>query len=418
MSSARYANHDASRQSGVSGVGGPALNVATGPDAESGKCLRIAVLQRVCPAYRVRVFAELAHQPGVVLKLLIGADLPNSKVRSAPDLHELPVQRMDTVFVRVGRRVLPWHRRLVRGLVEFEPDVIVCEGESHFLGYLQAMWYRFWFNRKVALVHWCFIALPGEPERRRDVASLAKWLFHRFFDAFLVYSTYSRDRLRRRGVARERVFVAVNVGNVERIAEVAARIQDERNVVRQQLHLEDRLTVVYAGTLNAVKRPEVLLALARMPLGERCQFILLGEGDQFAELAVRREQENLANVTLLGRVSVEEMVGVFRAADLLIMPGRGGIVLSEALAAGLPALVHEADGTEYDLILEGVTGWRVATGDVRAFADAIDRILASRELLRQMGENGRRLVGEVHTTKAMARAIVDAARFASELRAR
>ena len=93
----------------------------------------------------------------------IGEDVPNTKIKSGPDLRGINYRKLKTLFLPLNARTLQWHVGLVGELRKFNPDVILCEGESHFVGYLQAIGYKYLFNRRVALMHWCFISLPGWP---------------------------------------------------------------------------------------------------------------------------------------------------------------------------------------------------------------------------------------------------------------
>jgi len=68
-------------------------------------------------------------------------------------------------------------------------------------------------------------------------------------------------------------------------------------------------------------------------------FVLLGSGSLLDELRDRATCENLSNVFLPGRV-VDELPLYYRAANVLLIPGRDGIVISEAMAFGLPVIVH------------------------------------------------------------------------------
>ena len=128
--------------------------------------IRFAVLQRVCPAYRIALFSALSRVDGVEVRLFIGDDVPGTLAWSAPNLDGVPVTRLPTRFWRFGRRILPLHVGLVDALRKFGPHVILCEGESHFLGYLQATYYRFRYARDTALLHWCLTVLPGERRRK------------------------------------------------------------------------------------------------------------------------------------------------------------------------------------------------------------------------------------------------------------
>lgn len=82
----------------------------------------------------------------------------------------------------------------------------------------------------------------------------------------------------------------------------------------------------------------------------------------------------------------------FRRADCLVLPSRNdsyAMVVTEALAAGLPVIVSEMVGAK-DLVREGQNGWIVPAGDA---APLVARMLAcarDRETVRAMGEACRR----------------------------
>lgn len=75
-------------------------------------------------------------------------------------------------------------------------------------------------------------------------------------------------------------------------------------------------------------------------------------------------------VSLLGSLPQAELAARFRAADCLVLPSRNesfGMVVPEALAAGLPVLASERTGASA-LVREGVNGWVVPAGDAGALA--------------------------------------------------
>ena len=82
---------------------------------------RLAILQRVCTGYRLPLFRRLAADPGTELKLFIGADVPDSKVKNVADITGVAYQKLTTRFPSLGKRVLPWHVGLVAALREFSP---------------------------------------------------------------------------------------------------------------------------------------------------------------------------------------------------------------------------------------------------------------------------------------------------------
>lgn len=342
--------------------------------------MRVAVLQRVCPAYRVPLFAGLGAREEVsALRVFIGEDLPASKVRSAEDLSSLDVRRLPATFVRAGSRTIPLHRGLFRELRRFRPDVILAEAESHPAAFLVAALFRRQ-QAGTALVHWSLGALPGAPPSR--VRQAAKGFLYRRADAFATYSSFGRDALVGLGCAPEDVIVALNVSDTRAHGRAARELRMTASQARAHLGLPERFTALFIGTFAESKRIDVLIDVAaRMP---EASFVLLGRGPLLEPLRDACEARSLRNVHLPGHVT-SELPTYFRASDALVLPGRGGMVVSEAMAHGVPPIVFEADGTERDLVTDGRTGLRLARGDAADFEWALRRLSDDAELARRLG---------------------------------
>lgn len=91
-------------------------------------------------------------------------------------------------------------------------------------------------------------------------------------------------------------------------------------------------------------------------------------------------------MSVLGSLSQAELAARLRAADCLVLPSRNesfGMVVPEALASGMPAVVSDRAGAA-DLIAEGENGWVVPAGDAGALAARLLRCAQGREELRRM----------------------------------
>ena len=377
--------------------------------------LRLAVLQRVCPGYRVALFSALSAVENVKMRLFIGADIPHSKVRSGHSLNGVPVTRLPTRFVHVGHRIFPLHVGLIDELREFRPAVILCEGESHFLGYLQAIYYRARYARSTALIHWCFVTLPGRSQSKGGAVAAVKAHFRKYFDAFVVYSSFSKDRLTELGEDPHKVFVATNVGDVAKYIRLSSGIKETGTEARRILGLPNRFTALYVGTLSRNKRPDLVVDLAARCVEDRYSFVLAGDGELLEHLRTRVATEGLSNIHLPGKIT-EALPLYYRAADVLLIPGRGGIVISEAMTFGLPVIVHQADGTEYDLVEHGVTGVRVAAAGVDDFRDALEGLRRDPLRCMAMARASRQAARSIWTTDNMVSQITRAAHYAQAAR--
>jgi glycosyltransferase involved in cell wall biosynthesis len=112
-------------------------------------------------------------------------------------------------------------------------------------------------------------------------------------------------------------------------------------------------------------------------------------------------------ISFLGEVSNDDLPRLYASADLFVLPANArseafGIVLLEAMAAGLACVTTElGTGTSF-VVQDGVTGLVVPPQEPPALAAAVNRLLADDELRRRMGENGRQRVLEQFTIERVA----------------
>lgn len=378
------------------------------------KPFHLAIIQRVCTSYRVHLFEILASMPGLQLRLFVGEDIAGSKVRNASDFKGLDVVQLPTRQWGLGNRVLVYHSSLRKRLEEFQPDGILCEGESNILNAIEAIGFR-WRHPLVGMAHWSLGGLPGVQKARTGVRSAARALFRRQFDSFVVYSSYGQRVLQDQGFPAETIFVATNVSDTTYHLQQAETVNLSKSDARARLALPDKFTVIYVGSLDSNKRIDVLIEAASRLGAEKINIVVCGDGDVLPDLKRLAETRQAMNVHFAGRVSTELPL-YYRASDALIVPGRGGMVISEAMAFGLPVIVYQADGTECDLVQDGVTGIRLQRGYAEDFRHAILGLKSNPGWGEEMGRNGQRLIRERFTPENMAKQIVVAVECAHEQR--
>lgn len=371
--------------------------------------IKLAILQRVCTGYRRDLFRKLSNADGFHVRVFIGQDVPNDKACSVDDLSGIDIVKHPTRFFPLGKHKLTWQRGLIKELEAFNPDVILCEGDSHVLGYLRAFWYRKW-HRNVALVHWSLGGLPGVTAKKSCPREQVRFMLQKHFDSFIVYSSFGCDAMRYLGHPDEKLFVATNVCDTDKHLLAASQLHHSPSQMRKQLDLPEQFTVIYVGVMGSNKKVEILLDVAGNSTGHTCNFVLAGDGPQLQKLRDIVSQRKLDNVFLPGRIS--DLPLYYRASNVLILPGRGGMVISEAMAHGLPVIVHQGDGTEYDLVIHNQTGLLLDSCDVAAFRQAIQYLAVNPDKACQMGVNGQQLIRQKFSISAMTEAILEAIRYA------
>ena len=83
---------------------------------------------------------------------------------------------------------------------------------------------------------------------------------------------------------------------------------------------------------------------------------------------------------------------MFQLADIFVVPSRfepWGLVVNEAMAAGLPVVVSERAGCAPDLIEDNETGVLIPAEDPQALCRAIEALAIAPEIRHRIAAKGR-----------------------------
>ena len=209
--------------------------------------------------------------------------------------------------------------------------------------------------------------------------------------AFIVPGSAARDYLLRLGVPAERIHVAPNA--------VDPHVFGTTTRARE----EDVVRLLAVGRLAREKGLDVLLDAAHdFPV----EIVLAGSGPEKEHLRSLAGQ----NVTFLDNVARDDLAQVYADADVLVMPSRSepwGMALNEAALAGLPLVSTTAAGAAWELIEDGVNGFRVPPDDVEALRLAIGRFVEDGDFRRAAGKRSR-AIAEQFTPETWADTVVAA----------
>jgi glycosyltransferase involved in cell wall biosynthesis len=145
-----------------------------------------------------------------------------------------------------------------------------------------------------------------------------------------------------------------------------------------------RVHCVYVGQISHRKGIPVLFRAARgLP---DVQFVLTGP------LVTPSLLRGLpSNARWMGPLPHAEVAALMRTADIFVLPSLEdsyGLVVSEAMASGLPVVVTDHVGAS-EAIQPGVNGLIVPAGDHTALAAALRRLADDSDLRSRMGAAGR-----------------------------
>jgi glycosyltransferase involved in cell wall biosynthesis len=356
--------------------------------------VRIALLTEIPAPFRIPLFDALAAQEGVELRVLFLA--ANDPRRNYPVYeHDVVSEVLPGRDFSARGRWIVVNRGVISRLRRLRPDVVLVGGWNQPAFWQAAMWAR---AARRPVVVWVESTARDE---RSGAATLeaAKRLMLRAAAGFVVPGRAAADYLVSLGADRSRIAVAPNAVDLSVFEDGVARERGRRDELRRDLGLE-RCTFLCVSRLSPEKGVDVL---ARAFDGVPGELVLVGDGPDRERVAGAAGE----NVRLLGRIERDDLLRWYAAADAYVMPSRSetwGMAMQEAAAAGLPLVATEAPGAGWDLIEDGVNGFRVPVEDVEALRRALRRV-ATDERFRERARTRTLELTRGHTPTAWAGAV-------------
>ena len=104
------------------------------------------------------------------------------------------------------------------------------------------------------------------------------------------------------------------------------------------------------------------------------------------------------------KVPVQQVESVMMDASLFVLPSLYdgfGLVLTEAMACGVPCVAFDCECGPSEIIRDGEDGWLVETRNVQALVDAMERLMQDKHLRKTMGDKAKHNVMRFHVHSVM-----------------
>ncbi len=189
--------------------------------------------------------------------------------------------------------------------------------------------------------------------------------------------------------------------NNEYFAGLSAAAALREQELRAELGLSaDRPVILFASKLQQRKHADHLLEaysrfVADRVSHERPYLVVVGDGEQRAQLEAQARQLRLEDVRFAGFRNQSELPRFFQLADVFVLPSRHepwGLIVNEAMASGCPVIVSTDVGCHADLIRDGVEGCVFPVGDIGALTQALHQVFSCPRSAATMGEAARRRI--------------------------
>ena len=236
--------------------------------------------------------------------------------------------------------------------------------------------------------------------------------------AALVGGTLHRQYMRELGMPDERIFVGYDVvdnGHFESGADHARAVS---HTLRRELGLPGKYFLASCRFVPKKNLTRLITAYARYR--ERSSdgpwnLVVLGDGEMRPELEAQIRQDGLSgSIHMPGFKCYELLPDYFGLANAFVHAStteQWGLVVNEAMAAGLPVIVSDRCGCAPDLVKHGENGFSFDPYDEDALAECMLRMAADGCDRAAMGEASRRIIAR-WTPQTFAESLLKAAEVA------
>lgn len=347
--------------------------------------------------YRIPLFNELHRQlenKGLKLKVVFGA-LGIANRRWAVDMSEclFDYEILSSIKMFYGnpKETSLSYSGLYRILSEYNPSIIIIHA---FTIATNKLWLRS-FLKKTPYIIW-----SGSIERRERRISFIKNLRRNVFSirklqrkvlikraaGFIAYGTKAKEYLVSMGAEPDTIEIGINTVDTQFF-----KLESEK--LRKLNPNDNKINLLYIGYLWPIKNVLKVLKVIHNLSQLRNDFILdiVGDGEEREKLEQYVEENNLNEfVKFHGYKQKNEIPHFLAKADCFLFQTDfdiWGLVLVEAMAAGIPCISSIHAGATYDLIKNGINGFTMDFSETKKVVGKINWILENPELAKRVGQN-------------------------------
>jgi colanic acid biosynthesis glycosyl transferase WcaI len=168
-------------------------------------------------------------------------------------------------------------------------------------------------------------------------------------------------------------------------------------------HLQQKFLVAYAGNIGIKQGVDILVRTAQMMQSEACvHFLIIGEGADKPRLMALTRETRLNNLTLLPFLNQDDYFDMLEDIDVAFVAQKanaGNVFFPSKLlgimAMAKPVLISaDLDSELASVVTQAACGLASAADDVEGLARNVRLLMANRQLVNELGRNGRRKVEE------------------------
>ena len=367
---------------------------------------RMLIVSNIPNPYNDALFARLARQPGLELHVAYCAEreanrswkLPRQKGYSYDILKGVRIGGLGTL--NVGVFLL---------LRRFRPGVVVVTGSYAYPTMQLLAW---WLTLRG--LPWYYWSEELTWNDKGAIGNFVRDLFRRPLKrarGILAIGRRSADSFRKLGIPSAAIRLFHYYADTAHFELPAEERDRRRSATRQKQHLPaDATVILYIGQLIHRKGVDILLRAFAQVESQGSAFVMVaGDGPQGEELQSLAREIGIADrVRFVGFVQPSDLPHYTAASDAIVVPSRyegWGLVVPEAMAAGLPVIASNEVSAAADLIHHAESGFLFPSEDVSALARILTEVIEDPALRDRIRSGGYKALAPERTTVAAERLV-------------
>lgn len=340
---------------------------------------------------RINALSQVAAENGhEVCAIALRSRSPELTLSGYHDLSAHKITVLSDDLVNAGGNSLLSKQLLLQKLDVECPDVVAIIGYRQRVSRAALGWCR--YHRRGAVL---LLESQAIDYHRLHVQEWLKKQLANLYDATFVSGRAHSDYASTLGFCPERIFTGYSVVDNHFWQQEATRAQMDPDKWRTHNNVPHKFFLtacrfIPKKNLNGlINTYAAYVSQCRM---EPWSLVIVGDGELAPLLYQQVDELNLTNlVHFTGYLSAERMAHIYGLAAAFILAStyaeQWGLVVNEAMAAGLPVLVSQICGCVPDLIIDGETGFQFDPKHPEELTQLLLRVAEGNVDLAQIGHN-------------------------------
>lgn len=355
---------------------------------------KVVVVTNIPNPYRIPLFNELnvqLKQKSMKLKVVFAA----RGYKRRKWMIDMETVNFDYSFLKPSRiefgklkRVFFLYRGLMGEIRRERPDIIIVIGFS-----LATL--RLWllsFIKSPGFIIWSG-AITTKGRKDSFLRRIYRKVLVRRASGFIAYGARAKQYLQDLGADAGKIEVAINTTDTEYYSKETESLRSSYSHTCSQ-------KLLYIGHLTYKKRVDLLFSAVELLSKKRRGFklVIVGDGPYRQPLEELSAKMGISDfISFEGFKQKPEIPGYLARADCFLFPSEydiWGLVLVEAMAAGVPCISSIHAGATHDLIIDGETGFVLDFSETGKVVERINWLLDHPGEAKRIGEKASQFIRE------------------------